>query len=546
MQTRERSSLKFMLTHVQTDNTTNGEPKNWKKSWSELYSASPFGIARLQQFDSSNAIDKQNTKKVERRIIRLSDCISISQVLSETPPKEMSAFCISTIDKTYVMAVQKCEMSGWIERICELAFQNTNMKWPKEHSPHLKMEENEIYSSMAEAPPVNNFTVKIQKTEAATRCKLQGKFVLVADKNSVTLSYPKTNEVVYTWPYKFLRRYGKDQSKFSFEAGRRCASGEGLFVFSMKEVGEIFSIIDKAVQEVKSNSQENRLSSTSIESTGSTTFNTQLSKTSAHDLPDETSQVLEAAASKEAESFEATSKRTNVKANQEQKIDSEALSKFQNSTHKVHTPTKCVDLGEKRSITATDKRESANCPGEIIYAEVSAFHLLPKKDSFEALEEDIENDTDDCKMSPIYMNISNIKRSLLCEEQLTLLKGAHSQEKLLYKNQEKGWIDQEAAYSLIPSPVSQTDGKWSRLSQECSESDTEQSQEIEEVEEDPTFFRQNRKESSSSESPRSSIVTKTTLPPGFREKLTGLYSKEIGKNKTPQESSMDRCGKPPV
>uniref|UniRef100_A0A4W3IHI1 PH domain-containing protein n=1 Tax=Callorhinchus milii TaxID=7868 RepID=A0A4W3IHI1_CALMI len=89
------------------------------KSWSELYSASPFGIARLQQFDSSNAIDKQNTKKVERRIIRLSDCISISQVLSETPPKEMSAFCISTIDKTYVMAVQKCEMSGWIERICD-------------------------------------------------------------------------------------------------------------------------------------------------------------------------------------------------------------------------------------------------------------------------------------------------------------------------------------------------------------------------------------------------------------------------------------------
>lgn len=60
-------------------------------------------------------------------------------------------------------------------------------------------------------PTVNTFWVTVQRTEAAERCELRGSYVLKAERDSLVLKDPRTNEILYVWPYRLLRRYGRDK-----------------------------------------------------------------------------------------------------------------------------------------------------------------------------------------------------------------------------------------------------------------------------------------------------------------------------------------------
>lgn len=58
---------------------------------------------------------------------------------------------------------------------------------------------------------VNEFWVSVQRTEASERCGLLGNYWLKADGESLILKDPKTKKNLLVWPYKLLRRYGRDR-----------------------------------------------------------------------------------------------------------------------------------------------------------------------------------------------------------------------------------------------------------------------------------------------------------------------------------------------
>ncbi|XP_077357230.1 docking protein 1b [Festucalex cinctus] len=243
--------------------------KKWKKNWFVLYPASQNGIARLEFFDSSGSggvgggsggNTNEKTRKLDKKIIRLSECISILPALTENCPKDnMAAFCVETNDKTHVFAAEKNATKEWMNTMCDIAFQGGSGGNGDSdgESQDLKMSENLIYYSREEA---NEFWVSVQRTEASDRCRLSGNYWLKAESNVLILKEPKTKRNVFVWPYKLLRRYGRDRVMFSFESGRRCDSGPGNFTFDTKQGNEIFTLVDQAIKSQKALTEERPLS----------------------------------------------------------------------------------------------------------------------------------------------------------------------------------------------------------------------------------------------------------------------------------------------
>lgn len=53
--------------------------------------------------------------------------------------------------------------------------------------------------------------MSVQRTEASERCALTGNYWLKAENDILILKDPNTKRKVLVWPYKLLRRYGRDR-----------------------------------------------------------------------------------------------------------------------------------------------------------------------------------------------------------------------------------------------------------------------------------------------------------------------------------------------
>ncbi|XP_074740004.1 PDZ and LIM domain protein 7 isoform X3 [Strix uralensis] len=203
--------------------------RSWRKMRAQLFAASPSGVARMEKFDvrdDGTVLEKTSLRRCARRVIRLSDCVSVGPAGTESCPKATAAFYLNTTEKSYVLAAE--QRDEWIAQLCQLAFQGAKETAESsarpQPSPAVPMEENSLYSSWQD---LTEFPVLVVRTDAATRCGLHGHYLLSALPQSLTLKDAQSRQPLLTWPYPFLRKFGQDQTVFSFEAGRRSDSEMG-------------------------------------------------------------------------------------------------------------------------------------------------------------------------------------------------------------------------------------------------------------------------------------------------------------------------------
>ncbi|CAF94982.1 unnamed protein product, partial [Tetraodon nigroviridis] len=225
----------------------------WKRvGWAVLYRENACSVSRLEFFEckdggSVEKNDRSLRKHLEhKKVVRLADCIRVSEVELDGCPRDTGPFLIETTEKIYLFAAQRQQLDHWMHKLCEVAFpvEPSMKKSLQREESEEGMEDNLLYSGRQTGC---DFSVCVRRTEASERCRLQGDYLLQADAEALQLLERRGGGVLLAWPYRHLRRFGRDKTSFSFEAGRRCPSGEGSFEFDTKQGNLLFKAVEAAI-----------------------------------------------------------------------------------------------------------------------------------------------------------------------------------------------------------------------------------------------------------------------------------------------------------
>ncbi|KAA0703851.1 Docking protein 2 [Triplophysa tibetana] len=231
--------------------------KRWRKVWCVLVAEGRRSVARLELYEHKHMSVKEGSSRRKpdyKQVIRLRECIRISENEMDDCPKDCATFFLETTDKLYVFAAHQSEAEEWIKCLCEQAFPDTQIELGKQRkngnpsepvSRCIEMQENSLYDT---ADSVREFAVIAVSTEAGVRCNLNGEYILTAQPLCLLLKDSNTRKVLLKWPYCYVRKFGRDTLSFNFEAGRRCESGEGNFEFATHQGEQIFCIVSEAIQ----------------------------------------------------------------------------------------------------------------------------------------------------------------------------------------------------------------------------------------------------------------------------------------------------------
>ncbi|GJQ69242.1 putative insulin receptor binding protein [Trypoxylus dichotomus] len=204
--------------------------KSWQQKYCVLYKSSKSGIERLEIYDDLSA-----SRNSPYKIITLENCIKITQ-------KAPTLFTIITKTAAHDFSTQSEQaLKQWTNALQSVAFRD-------DVSKVTIVEDNDLYCSSGEGV----FSVKLHTSDASKRCGLEPiNYTLVLTSTALQLRSSTDNKLLCTWPYCFIRRYGHKEGKFTFEAGRKCETGEGTFLLEHSNQQEIFRCVASKMKSMK-------------------------------------------------------------------------------------------------------------------------------------------------------------------------------------------------------------------------------------------------------------------------------------------------------